>query len=379
MSQRLCFLFVFLLLPSFPVSGFADEASPASADEVLLIVSTPFEGEMRDFGLPTLQAVELAVEDYNAAGGVLGKPVRFLPFNDECQPGKAGELMKLVGGSNATLMVGPICNGMAREVLPMLGRQGVVVISPSVTDSGLTKTRSFPLFFRTMWPADAQPEKQVAFLKKKGFTRLALLHDASEQGVAFEAVVRRMIEGDPDLTMVYQGDLVGGEEAVPAVKAILGGKAEAVIYEGGRGLGCVMLALLREAGFAGAFISGDQFWDDALLGKMGDFSEELYFTGPMEVGGNPLYQVALERFRSRIQGADLPGPYFYYAYSATLALLNAVNQAGNTDAAAVAEMLRSRTVDTPLGPISFDEAGDVVGAGMVVYQYKNGEIREVSR
>ncbi|WP_147819434.1 branched-chain amino acid ABC transporter substrate-binding protein [Salidesulfovibrio onnuriiensis] len=372
MPQRLLILTALLISCLLPCPARA-------ADEVLVVVSAPVEGDMRDFGLPTLQAAELAVEDYNAAGGVLGRPVRLLPFNDECRPEKVEELLKLVDGANATLMIGPVCNGMAREALPRLNQRGVVVISPSVTDPDLTKPRTYPLFFRTMTPSDAQPETQAAFLRKKGFTRIALLHDASRDGLEQGAVVRRLVQGDPALTLAYDVDLKGGEEAVPAVKSILRDRADAVVYQGERGLGCAMLALLREAGFKGAFLCNDQFWDDALLAKLNAFAEDLYFTGPLDPAENPLYQVALERFRAASEDADPPGPYFYHAYAATLALLNAVERAETTEPRKVADMLRLHKAETPLGRIGFDEAGDVTGAGMVVYQYRDGEIREVFR
>lgn len=370
MFKRLFLLLAFLLFAAVPALG---------ADEVLLMVSAPYEGDMQDYGLPTLQAVELAVEDYNAKGGVLGRPVRFIAFNDECQPGRAEDLLKLIENTGATLMVGPICNGMARELLPALTQQGVVTVSPSATDPGLTNARTYPLFFRTMWPADAQPVTQLAFLKTKGLSRVALVHDASEQGIQLGAAIRTGVAADPDLTMVLDQDLRGGEEAVPAIKTILTGEVDAVVYQGERGPGSMFLALLREAGFDGVVIGGDRFWDGSLLAKLGFASEGFYFTGPRDVTENPLHQVALERFRARSEDADPPGPYFYYAYSATLALLHAVEQAQSTEPQEVAAMLRLHRVDTPLGSIRFDDAGDVVGAGMVVYQYKDGEIREVYR
>ena len=72
-----------------------------------------------------------------------------------------------------------------------------------------------------------------------------------------------------------------------------------------------------------------------------------------------------------------PGAFFPQAYAATMALLNAIKNAGSTDQEAVSEALRSKFVLTPLGRISFDEKGDATGVGFSMYKVINGEFVEV--
>lgn len=372
MSKHAAIILLLLLFTAVP-------AHSQNANHISLIVSAPHEGEMLAYGLPTLRAAELAVEEYNAKGGVLGKPVRLLPFNDQCQPGTAKQLAELVQESNATLMIGPVCNGMARSILPMLNQQGVVAISPSVTAPDLTESRLSPFFFRTMSPTTAQPRTQVAFARSRGMKRIALLHDASASGLEAAAVAGKLIQSDREFTVVHEDDLLKGERLVPAVRAIVTGRTDLVLYHGERGLGSAALALLRAEGYAGAVMTGDRFWDDALLATLGTYADGLHFTGPEDVSGTPLYGQALQRFTARYGENASPGPYFFHAYAATMALLQAVEQAKSIDPYAVARMLRKHSTDTPIGTITFNPAGDVLGSGMVVYQYRNNEIREVFR
>lgn len=75
---------------------------------------------------------------------------------------------------------------------------------------------------------------------------------------------------------------------------------------------------------------------------------------------------------------EAPGAFFLTAYAATLALANAISNAGTTEHGDVSRALKSEYVDTPLGNIIFDEHGDVVGVGFTVYQVRNGRFVELN-
>ena len=85
---------------------------------------------------------------------------------------------------------------------------------------------------------------------------------------------------------------------------------------------------------------------------------------------------AAEDAHKKAYGAD-PGAFFLNAYAATLALLNAIEQAGSTDYDAVTNALRTKDVETPLGKIRFDDRGDAIGVGFSMYQVKNGAYVEL--
>ena len=90
---------------------------------------------------------------------------------------------------------------------------------------------------------------------------------------------------------------------------------------------------------------------------------------------NPLF-IAAKKAHQEAYGED-PGPFFTEAYSAALALLNAIEKGGSTEFEAITQALRSEYVDTPLGSISFDQNGDAIGIGFSVYQVKNGAFTTV--
>jgi branched-chain amino acid transport system substrate-binding protein len=72
-----------------------------------------------------------------------------------------------------------------------------------------------------------------------------------------------------------------------------------------------------------------------------------------------------------------PEGYTLYTYAAVQAWAQAVEKAGSTDLDAVIEALHGNQFETVLGPISFDDKGDVKGSSYVMYEWENGEYAEV--
>ena len=123
------------------------------------------------------------------------------------------------------------------------------------------------------------------------------------------------------------------------------------------------------------FISDDGVKDDTFIKVAGEYAEGVYATGPKDVSSNPMAMKA-NKDHQKAYSSD-PGAFYLNAYSAALALLNAIDKAGSTDYDAVTKVLRTQEVDTPLGSIKFDDRGDAIGVGFSVYQVKNGVYVEI--
>ena len=123
------------------------------------------------------------------------------------------------------------------------------------------------------------------------------------------------------------------------------------------------------------FISDDGVKDDTFIKVAGKYAEGVYATGPKDVSDNPM-AVAANEAHKKAYGAD-PGAFYLNAYSAALALLNAIEKAGSTDYDALIKALQTDYVDTPLGKIRFDKKGDATGVGFSVYQVQKGAYVEI--
>ena len=151
--------------------------------------------------------------------------------------------------------------------------------------------------------------------------------------------------------------------------------AEAIIYGGYHPEASKLVTLLRKKKMDITFISDDGVKDVTFIKVAGEYAEGVYATGPKDVSKNPLAISANEAHKKAFQSD--PGAFYLNAYTAALALLNAIEKAGSTDYDAVTKALKNEYVDTPLGKISFDERGDTIGAGFSMYQVQDGKYVEV--
>ena len=123
------------------------------------------------------------------------------------------------------------------------------------------------------------------------------------------------------------------------------------------------------------FISDDGVKDQTFIKVAGESAEGAYASGPMDTSSNPLSIAAVQEHKDTF-GSD-PGAFYENAYSAMLAMANAVEKAGSTDLEALKKVLQNEKVDTPVGSISFDGKGDAIGVGFSVYQVQDGVFVEL--
>jgi branched-chain amino acid transport system substrate-binding protein len=248
----------------------------------------------------------------------------------------------------------------------------IPVMSPSATNPALTQSGDYPNFFRTIASDDAQARLEVDFaLDNLKLKKIAVLHDKGDYGKGLAEFAKAFLEEDPRAEVVlYEGITPGAVDYSAVVQKIKRSNADAVIFGGYHPEASKIVTQMRKKRMKTTFISDDGVMDDTFIKVAQKYAEGVYATGPMDVSKNPMAMAANEAHK-KAYGAD-PGAFFLNAYSAALALLNAIEQAGSTDYAAVTNALRTKDVETPLGKIRFDDRGDAIGVGFSMYQVQDG-------
>ena len=368
MKHRVGRILIVAVMSAFMVTG----ATAMAADTIKLGVAGPHSGDLASYGIPTTKAAELVVNDINAKGGVLGKQVELLVEDDVCKPEVATNTATKLVSEEVHVVLGHICSGATKAALGIYKDANIPVMSPSATNPDLTQSGDYPNFFRTIASDDAQARMQVDFaLDTLNLTKIAVLHDKGDYGKGLAEFAKKFLEEDERAEVVlYEGITPGAVDYSAVVQKIKRSGAEAVIFGGYHPEASKIVSQMRKKRMDTIFISDDGVKDDTFIKVAQENAEGVYATGPRDVSSNPM-AIAAEEAHKKAYGAD-PGAFFLNAYAATLALLNAIEQAGGTDFAAVTEALRTKDVETPLGKIRFDERGDAIGVGFSMYQVKDG-------
>lgn len=348
-----------------------------TADTIKIGVAGPHSGDLASYGLPSVNAAKLVVDKVNANGGINGKQIELLIEDDVCKPEVATNTATKLVSSGVDVVLGHICSGATKAALPIYTNAGVLVMSPSATNPGLTKSGDYPNFFRTIAPDDAQAQVDVAFaLDTLGLTKIAIVHDKGDYGKGFAEFARQYLEESGRAEVVlFEGITPGNPEYSAIVSKIKRQGAEAVMFGGYHPEASKIISMMKKKRLDAHFISCDGVKDQTFINVAGESAEGAYASGPKDTADNPLAKMAVKEHNEEF-GSD-PGAFFQNAYAAMLAMINALEVADSTDLADLKETLQKEKVDTPVGNIYFNEQGDAIGVGFSVYQVQNGVFVEL--
>ncbi|GAB6090549.1 branched-chain amino acid ABC transporter substrate-binding protein [Spirochaeta dissipatitropha] len=373
MSKRVMF-FAVILIAALLTMGCSREDS----GEIIIGVAGAHSGDLASYGLPSVNAAQLVVEQINADGGLLGRTVKLVIEDDECAPDVAANTAAKLVGDRVVAVMGHICSGATNTAMEIYTPERIITISPSATSPGLTQDGNFPTFFRTIAPDDAQGQLQAQFVAEKlGLTSVAILHDGGDYGRGLAEFARTALRANyPQVEVaLFEGITVGAVDYSAIINRIGSANVQGVIYGGYHPEASRLVTQMKGQGLDLAFISGDGVQDETFIGVAGSAAEGVYATGPTDTSGNPVAQAARAAHQQKY--GEEPGPFFMNAYAATQALMNAIKVAGSTEPDAIMNALRTAPVETPVGRITFDERGDAIGVGFAMYQVQNGVYQEV--
>lgn len=146
----------------------------------------PFTGPSSDFGLPMLNGVRLAVEEINAVGGYLGRPLELVVKDDRGDPETGRRESEALVRQGVIATIGFCNTGVALKSLEVFQKNQVPLIVPCSTGTPLTSTYPAPesYIFRTSARDAIQAPFVVQDLVRRGWTRVAVFADTTGYGEA---------------------------------------------------------------------------------------------------------------------------------------------------------------------------------------------------
>lgn len=166
----------------------------------------PFTGPSSDFGLPMLNGAKLAVDEINAAGGYLGRPLELVVKDDQATPDVGLKLSQELMSEGVVATIGFCNTGVAMKSLDVFQNARSPLIVPCST--GTPITTKFPAAESFIFRTSARDALQAPFvvddIVSRGWTRVAILADSTGYGEAgMNDVIKALAVHD--LKPVYVG------------------------------------------------------------------------------------------------------------------------------------------------------------------------------
>jgi branched-chain amino acid transport system substrate-binding protein len=364
-------------------SGWPDGAR-AQEEPIRIGFSMALTGGLAGAGKPALLGMEIWRDDVNAAGGLLGRPVEFVYYDDQTQSANVPKIYtKLLNVDDVDLVVSGYGTNLIAPAMPIIMREGMVFMS--LFGLGANEEFNYDRYFQIM---PSGPEPKVDW--SRPFIKLATDHGLETIALvgADAEFAQNAVDGartnaqEAGLEIVYDESYPPNTaDFTPIIRAIQATNPDVVFVGSYPPDSAGMVRAANELGlqtklFGGGMV-GLQY--ASLLTSLGPQLNGIVnydFWVPEPTLDFPGIQEFLSKYEERAegQGVDPLGHYlppFAYAYMQVLG--DAVEAVGSLDQEAIADYIRDNTFETVVGPVKFGPNGEWATSRVLMVQLQNIE------
>jgi branched-chain amino acid transport system substrate-binding protein len=249
----------------------AGGATAASGEEIVIGHYGSLTGSEATFGKSTDNGIKLAVQEANAAGGVMvnGKKhkIRLISEDTEGKPEKAGTVVtKLVTKDEVTAVLGEVASSVSLQGAPVCQAYGVPMITPSSTNPDVTKVGD--MIFRVCFIDPFQGKAAATFVSKElKLKKVAILFDqASAYSVGLKDEFGKAFVAAGGTIVSEQAYTKGAADFSAQLTRIRGDSPEAIFIPGYYSDVANIAMQARKLDLKVPLVGGDG-WDSEELGK----------------------------------------------------------------------------------------------------------------
>ncbi len=358
-----------LLLSSIALGAVIAFSGVANA-QIKLGVAGPITGPNAAFGAQLKNGTEQAVEDINAAGGVLGQKITVSVGDDVSDPKQGVSVANKFVGDGVKWVVGHFNSGVTMPASEVYAENGILMISPSATNPKITE-RGLWNVFRTCGRDDQQGEVAAAYIAKNfKDKKIAVIHDKTTYGQGLADETRKGLTKAGIKDVLYEGVNAGEKDFSALISKIKSVGADYIYWGGLHTEGGLIVRQMRDQGVKAVMISGDGITTDEFSTIGGPGVEGTLMTFPPDPQKRPEAAAVIKKFEAK---NFKPEAYTLYSYAAVQIMAEGAKRANSVDPKKVAEALRGgAAVKTVIGDIAFDKKGDITRPDYTMYTWKKG-------
>jgi branched-chain amino acid transport system substrate-binding protein len=336
--------------------------------QVKMGVAGPLTGPNAAFGAQLKNGTDQAVEDINAAGGIMGQKITVSYGDDVSDPKQGVSVANKFAGDGVKFVVGHFNSGVTMPASEAYAENGILMVSPSATNPKITERKLWNTF-RTCGRDDQQGSVAGAYILKafKG-KKIAIVHDKTTYGQGLADETKKAMNKGGLKEVVYEGVNLGEKDFSALVSKIKAANADLVYWGGLHTEGGLIVRQMRDQGLKTVMMSGDGITSDEFVSVGGPGVEGTLMTFAPDPRKRAEAKAVVEKFRAK---KFEPEAYTLYSYAAVEVMKQAAEAAKSLDPKKVAAQISSgKKFKTVIGELSFDKKGDITRPDYVMYVWK---------
>jgi len=350
----------------------------ANAQDIPIAVVGPVTGSNAALGEQMTRGAKMAVADINARGGVLGKKLNLIVADDACDPKQAVAAANEVVGKKVVFVAGHYCSSSSIPASAVYNEAGVLQMTPASTNPALTDDaakKGWDNVFRSCGRDDVQGGVAGKYLADhfKG-KNVAIVHDKTAYGKGVADETKKAMNAAGLKEVMYEAITQGDKDFSALISKMKQANIDAIYYGGYQTEAGLIVRQARDQGLKAQFIGADALMTEEFWKITGPAGEGTLMTFPPDPRNVPSAKAVVDKFMA--EGYN-PEGYTLYTYAAIQAFGAAADKAKSLKVDDLSKALKSMTLETVVGPLSWDKKGDVTEPKYVFYVWKGGKYAEM--
>jgi branched-chain amino acid transport system substrate-binding protein len=296
-------------------------------------------GSEATFGQSSHKGTALAIDDLNAAGGVLGKKIQLLTEDDQSQAGQPATVArKLITSDGVVAILGEVASSKSLEAAPICQQYKIPMVSPASTNPKVTETGDY--IFRVCFIDPFQGTVMANFARKtlKLNTAAVFTDVKSDYSLGLAKFFKKSFTADGGTIVAEQNYSAGDKDFNAQLTAIKAANPDGIFVPGYYTEVGLIVLQARQQGITVPMFGGDGWESSSLVPIGGAALEGCYFSthySPQDT--SPAVQTFVKAFQAKYN--ETPDAMAALGYDSAMILADAIKRAGTTDGAKVRDAL----------------------------------------
>jgi branched-chain amino acid transport system substrate-binding protein len=356
-----------------------------SQGDILIGHFCPMSGDTAAWGQMEIKGVQLAQDEINAAGGVLGRKIKVISYDDRGDKVEAVNVVRKLISDKVVAIVGEQTSSASMAAGPIVANSKIPAIGTAATNPRVTvgeDGKLNPWYFRVCF-IDPFQGRALAFyaLKKLNKTKAAILYDIGEDYAVGLAEAFKTNFTELGGQVVAMETFKGGEEDFRAqLTRIKPLKPDVICIPIYYKEAALAMKQARELGIAATFIGGDGLESPTLVELGGIAVEGCVFSSHYSSEDTtPKVRNFIQAFKAKFN--EEPDVNSALGYDAVYIIVDAIKRAGKADPQAIRDaMEKTKGLECVTGTITVDpQTHNPIDKTIVINEVRGGRIAFLER
>ena len=368
-------VFSLLLALLILLSAVGCATKSSNSGDIKIGVLVPLSGSEAYYGKDMLNSYQLACDEINAAGGILGRKLSLYEADDGCDPNMATQAASKIISNGVDFVVGGYGSGATIPTLQQFFDEDLIMLISCANSTEITKLNLNQSFMINS-PGTHAAVTLTDLCKSLDAKKVALIHQGDAYTKDLSDICAKILPQNNIEIATVQVMEKGSPDVSSVVTAIRNSGADFVYWCGYHADGSNVIKQLRQGGYTGNIAVGDGSASVELIEACGTAGEGVYVTSPPFVefaeGGEKFVADYTAKF------GMAPGTYASLCYDTIYLLKSAIEKEGTTDYKKVRDAVLNAEYDGLSGLIKFASNRELAVSNFIILKIENGAFKLVT-